>query len=189
MKFLKIKLIVALLIANCLLQGIDVSGNQSGEWIPENNPYNVIGYIVVPSQEVLTIHPGVEVLFTGMFGINVYGQIIAAGTETDSISFSGAAQTEWDQIRLDNSEAEHYFSYCRIRDAYRGIASVDSPVEIDGCHFLNNENGIFIGAIGNPDPPAILINNCLIENSLNHGIFILENSATIVENCDICFSA
>jgi hypothetical protein len=41
----------------------NVSGNVSGNWTLSGSPYNVTGNIQVVASQILTIEPGVEVIF------------------------------------------------------------------------------------------------------------------------------
>ncbi|MBN2828770.1 MAG: hypothetical protein JXR56_00450, partial [Candidatus Cloacimonetes bacterium] len=85
------------------LFAIQVSGTQSGTWTADNNPYEVMGDITVPTGQSLTLEPGVEVLITGAYQITVQGLIAVNGTVTDSVriqpipTFTGF----WDGIRLE----------------------------------------------------------------------------------------
>ncbi len=63
------------------------TGSVSGLWSAANSPYQVNGDIDIPLGATLTIEAGTDVHFTGEYQFDVYGQLIAAGTETDSIFF------------------------------------------------------------------------------------------------------
>ncbi len=63
------------------------SGSVSGTWTAADSPYEVNGHIDVPVGATLTIEPGTDVHFTGEYQFDVYGQLVAEGTETDSIFF------------------------------------------------------------------------------------------------------
>jgi len=64
------------------------SGDVYGDWKIEGSPYLILGDIHVPSDERLTIRPGVMVVFQGSFSFEIEGKIEAAGTVTDSIYFT-----------------------------------------------------------------------------------------------------
>ncbi len=73
-------------------------GNVSGTWTKANSPYHVNGNIDIPMNSTLTIEPGTEVYFTDQYEFNVHGQLIAEGTEADSILFhadSLGSQDAW----------------------------------------------------------------------------------------------
>ncbi len=63
------------------------SGSVSGTWTQANSPYHIDGNIDVPMNSTLTIEPGTEIYFTDQYEFNVHGQLIAEGTEADSIFF------------------------------------------------------------------------------------------------------
>ena len=170
------------------LFAVDVTGNQSGEWIPENNPYNVVGDITVPINEILQITGGVEIVVQGNFQITVAGKLIAAGTETDSIFIHSVdAGINWSGIKLENEIEENSFQYCHIENAENAVKSVNSAVNIDDCRFTDNEKAIDIFGSGNPQP--IQIQNCFISACQQNGIYILENSNVQISNCEITHCA
>ena len=170
------------------LFAVDVTGNQSGEWIPENNPYNVVGDITVPINEILQITGGVEIVVQGNFQITVAGKLIATGTETDSIFIHSVdAGINWSGIRLENEIEENSFQYCRMENAENAVKSVNSAVNINNCRFTENEKAIDIFGSGNPQP--IQIQNCFISACQQNGIYILENSNVQILGCEITHCA
>ena len=175
---------ILLMIFSCtLLPGIDVFGDQSGVWSAENNPYNVIGDITVPDNESLEIQPGVIVEVQGNYLITVIGNIQVNGSVTDSIRFYGNGGLIWEGIRLENETLENNFGYCLIKNAETAINSINSPVNISSCHFNENEKAIDIFGIGNP--AEVNISACFIENCQQNGVYIVENSNTIINSCNI----
>lgn len=180
--------ILLLTITTLSLFAIQVSGNQSGTWSPDNNPYEVIGDVTVPTGLTLTIQPGVMVHAMGLFQITAEGNIIAVGTAQDSIYFvSGQADPTalWDGIRLENTTVQSQFSYCRIDNGDYGINSINSPVNITYCHFKNNKRGIQAYGIGSIDPAVVLIDHNLIELTIQNGILVAQNSNTLITNNEI----
>ena len=175
-------------ISFCLLIvslfSIDVSGDQSGTWTPDNNPYNVVGDITVPIGEILQIEPGVEVILQGDYQITAAGQIEANGTETEMIYFqSNSGGISWSGIRLENEILENVFSYCELKNAENAINSINSAVSVMSCNFLENQKAINIYGIGNPRP--VLIQDCDITGCQQNGIYIVENSNAQILNCEI----
>lgn len=184
------KLILGLFVIFTIsLFATDVSGNQSGSWVAADSPYVMVGDVTVFSGQTLTIEPGVQVLSNAGFQLTVTGNIIAEGTITDSISFSYNGEgINWAGIKLEGS-AESSFSYCSVRDAEEGINTVGAPVEISNCFISNNIQGIHVFGIGYDPLPIVLIDNCVITNSQENAIFVVENSGVTIQNCDISFSA
>jgi hypothetical protein len=84
-------------------------GNVSGTWSKKSSPILVSGDVNVPFGKTLIIQPGVIVKFTGLYTINVQGNLIATGTDKDSIIFtvldtSGIKHKNrvgWNGIRFD----------------------------------------------------------------------------------------
>ena len=145
-------LFALVLFKNILFAQTAVSGNQSGTWLAVNSPYEVTGDITIPSGEVLTIEPGVEVEFQGRYRIYVDGQIIANGTQSDSIIFTAANPAEgWAGIRLDGTPDISQFSYCRFEygktdangsypDQHGGaVVLLNADAEFYHCVFANND--------------------------------------------------
>jgi parallel beta-helix repeat protein len=64
------------------------SGPVFGTWPNSGSPYYIEGEIAIPAGQTLTIEPGVLVEFQGHYKLNVQGQLLAVGTETDSIIFT-----------------------------------------------------------------------------------------------------
>lgn len=180
--------ILLLAVISATLGSIQVSGNQSGTWTADNNPYQIIGDITVPTGTTLTVQPGVYVEALGNYQITAEGNIIANGTVTDSIKFvSGQADPTalWQGIRLENTTVQSQFSYCRIDNGDYGINSINSPVSITYSHFKNNKRGIQAYGIGSIDPAVVLIDHNLIELTIQNGILVAQNSNTLITNNEV----
>ena len=183
--------IETLVILGLLVLGISSSaaatdvpgGNVSGTWTAAGSPYNILGDLTVPAGETLTILPGVEVLFTGFYRLTALGVILAEGSQADSIRFTGS--TLWDRIRLENENEASEFAYCVLTGAERGLNSVDSPVSLRDSRLGEHITAVDVFGVGNPVPPVVTIADCLIHDCQQHGIFIVENSNTSIEDCEI----
>ncbi len=107
-------LLYILIIVSFLQAQTDVSGNVSGTWTVANSPYIAINNLVLQPADELTIEPGVEIRFDGNFRFDVFGYLLAVGTEADSITFTRNGDTDWMSINFaqdtdDNSKLQ----YCR----------------------------------------------------------------------------
>jgi len=117
-------------------------GNVSGTWTKANSPYVINGNIDIPINASLTIEPGTSVYFTGEYEFNVHGQLLAEGTESDSILFFSDSLGRrlrppydleypfgfWYGITFhatdSSNQATSVLKYCRISYAYeRWIAT------------------------------------------------------------------
>lgn len=171
------------------LQALDVSGNQSGTWELANSPYTLTGDVTVPVNASLVIEAGVEVIFAGDYQITALGRMIAQGTEAAMIEFKASTDVSTvthQGIRLEYEGGEpNLFDYCLIKNGEYGINIILSPVNITNCHFTYNEGAIHVFALGNNNPPPVLIEDNLIENSIKSAILITESSTTSVLNNEI----
>ncbi len=147
---LLLAIVVSSGISTSIFAQTQVSGNQSGTWYSSDSPYNVIGEIVVPTGETLTIESGVEINFQGYFKFTVHGNLQALGTEADSIFFTTDNQSVgWGGIRFDDSDGISNLSYCRIEfgktsgeypDIHGGgMALIGSDAVVSNCVFADND--------------------------------------------------
>src|SRR3990172_2028024 len=91
MKLCFILFIILTLVSPCSAQ-VDVEGEVSGEWDADDNPFVIVGDATVPDGELLTIGPGVQIIFREDVTLTVNGNIIAIGTigsAVDTIRFHG----------------------------------------------------------------------------------------------------
>jgi hypothetical protein len=162
----------------CQASLITVSGNVSGTWSVDT--VMVIGDVTVPAGQTLTIQPGVEVQFTGLWKLLVNGQLDAVGTVSDSIIFTRAYPTEeskWRGLRLDGADNATLLEYCRIEWA-KGTGAY--PAVHGGCVWINN--------------CSPTVRHCRILNGYSHNanyngmggaISFEANTTSVVEYCHI----
>jgi hypothetical protein len=171
------------------LIAIDVSGNQSGIWSPDNNPYNMIGEITVPAGETLEIQAGVEVVAMGNYRITALGNILSIGTQNDSIRFHGNNGLNWGGIRLENETVQSTFNYCRISNTDDindyGIHSINSPVLINHSYIDDHQKGVHFSALTGTTPSLMEIKNSKVAYCEKNGILITDNSNVLVDSCEI----
>ncbi len=178
---------LALILAAALccgaLAATDVSGNQSGLWDLANSPYNIVGDVTIPAGTSLNIDPGVQVLAMGDYRITALGRIYALGTEADSIRFlSGVAgpSPTWKGIRLESIDQTTHLGFCYIEKAEYGVNSINSPALIHHCRFNLNQKGMQLYGIGIADPAEVIVSTNIIENSIQNGILIAQNSNAVI---------
>lgn len=154
------------------------SGSIWGTWTKSNSPYYVDGHVDVPLNSTLTIEPGTSVYFSGKYEFNVHGQLIAEGTETDSIFFFADSMEEtndypyytgfWYGITFhatDSTDQEtSVLKYCKIRHGFERW--------LETGHASANFSRYFGGGLIYYKS-TIDISNCRIENSLSSGTSII----------------
>ncbi len=157
----------------------------SGTLTAAGGPYYFKRDRRINSSETLTIEPGTEIYFAGRYKLIVYGQLIAEGTETDSIIFSAEEPTiGWHGIRFyntNNSSADtSRLKYCKLE---HGIAYPnDTP-------FPENRYG---GAIMCTNSGNVVVSNSLFTNNksmYDGGSIYCDNfSSIIIEGCEFRYS-
>ena len=116
----------------------DVSGTVSGTWTTNNSPYRVTNNIQVA---VLTINPGVTVVFAGNYVFQVAGVLKANGTPTAPIVFMGT-NGGWQGIYFNNSSPGSVLAYCTVSNSVNsGIRIINSSPAIKSCFITSNSSG------------------------------------------------
>jgi parallel beta-helix repeat protein/predicted outer membrane repeat protein len=172
-------------------------------WTKVNSPYIVTGSVLVQEGVTLTIEPGVEVKFDSAKGLQVEGQLIAQGTETERIVFTSNQPTpapgDWVNILFTDTSVDATYDgegnyingsimqYCTVE--YGGgtglpmLKMASSSPFIDHCTATHSASGgIQI------DEGSIKICNSTISNnsaSSNGGGIYAAASTLTVSNCTI----
>jgi flagellar hook assembly protein FlgD len=179
--------------------GTTVSGTifTDTTWTYAGSPYIVIGNIFVygtSSEPTLTIEPGVEVRFNGLYylsiGYSLYkGRLVAQGTSANPIIFTSnnasPAAGNWYGIRFYNhATTESSLDYVTVEYAgyqYGSIYISNSSPSINNSSIINNANkGIDI--TGNSAP---LITNSVISSNVTYGIYVANNSTPLISSTAI----
>jgi len=148
-----------LLLTNSAFALTVVNGNVSGTWPLSGSPYYMIDSCTVPTGEILTIEPGVEVVISEGVSFNIYGQIIAVGTESQPIIFRS----------VNNS-----VKYARV---YVQNGSSNPPIsEFKNCYFKNAVYGLYLHAYGRIDNAYTTlqtdVSDCVFDNTVTTAIYI-----------------
>ncbi|MDO9576911.1 MAG: YCF48-related protein [Candidatus Cloacimonadales bacterium] len=165
---------------------IYVSGDVSGIWSADT--VKVVGALTIPDGETLTIEPGTYVEFQGHYKFNVQGQLLAIGTEQDSIIFTVADTTGyynyshfgWHGIRFDNTPATNdssKFYYCHFE--YGKAIGAEYEDKQGGVFYINNCSKIHISHSTFYDNYA----------TLGAGIYCSNYSSPIIEFNDISYNS
>ncbi|UCE36904.1 MAG: Ig-like domain-containing protein [Thermoplasmata archaeon] len=134
-------------------------------WYQTDSPFIVTGDVTVEPGVTLTIEPGVEVKFDGLYSLIVNGTLIAQGTPGSPILFTSnqgvPAKGDWHRIRLHG--ANNIMDYCEISFG-------DYPLYIMCANTKNR------------------ISNCKISNNTGDGIYLKETSGNIIYNTTVTSS-
>lgn len=105
--------------------------------------------IEIPFGTTLVIAPGVKVLFEGYHVLRVNGLIIAEGTPSEPVLFSGVDRETlsrekpvWKGIEIVGKNAHGHFRNCRFEGAYKNLIWESSP-SFDSCQFTGNHYGLY----------------------------------------------
>ncbi|MCX6029266.1 MAG: right-handed parallel beta-helix repeat-containing protein, partial [Chloroflexi bacterium] len=190
-------------------QAIDVGGE-----IPQNQTWST-GYsfrvtdnVIVPTGVTLTIEPNVEVRFATGKGLQVYGTLVARGTNTQPITFTTSSETPaagaWQFLNFTDSsvdatfdEDDNYVSgsvlqYCKV--LYGGGSGAPGAIQIqNAAPFIDNcqiSHSMGLGIYATNPPDLRISNNTLSDNtrmgdayhSSGGGIYLGGGNATITNN-------
>ncbi|TKJ41225.1 hypothetical protein CEE37_06050 [candidate division LCP-89 bacterium B3_LCP] len=166
-KLLKV-LMLCLLVAGFAQAQTYISGPQSGTLGP--GLYIVEGNIRVMPGETLTIVPGTDLQHNGNWKWEIYGQLNAEGTESDSIYF----------VR-QNPVGEHRWASLRFMEGAADASTIDYCV-IDNCNIPSGTPSTKLGGGIYTNGVDITVTNSRISNcdAYWHGGGIYASSANIV---------
>ncbi len=139
-------------------QGPHVMGEAYGIWSVDESPYIIGGPIEVPDGMVLSIDPGVEIIWDGPWQLTVNGSIQANGTASDRIGFTAAVpDMTTHNIWLNaNMPGSSWFTSCdftglscRSDFTNGGVISIylSDNVSITDCVFTDNYSSACGGSI------------------------------------------
>lgn len=133
----------------------------SGHWTATGSPYIINTSIYVPTGSTLTIDPGVDVRFAGMYNFTVAGKLVATGSATSPISFHAQDTMGWHNDTAPAGgwgglyfqvfgDTGSILKYCNISDCKygtdtggfatsRGAISAYRQVELQYCNIFHNQ--------------------------------------------------
>lgn len=164
-------LIFLLGITKTFATSITVSGNVTGQWNADT--VFVTSDIQVPFNQSLTLKAGCKVLFKGYYGLKVYGQLTALGTEANPIHFKSADTTgfseqsitgSWAGVFVQNAPwAPVIFQHCVFQyiKASPCINLEYGFAQFRNCQFYNNLGSYLLYNVHK----SHVIRNCIMANN------------------------
>ena len=165
--------------------GSDISGNLSGIWSSQNNPYTISGDVTINPDDELVIESGTEVYTNGNSKIIVSGMLEAVGEDRAGILFG--TDDGWKGIEFQNTMEDNKIENCEITGATECAISVEfSSVVILNNSIHGNTSAAVGAAIDLSSSDDVLIENNFIYNNvsanLTGGIGCMNSSPLIKNN-------
>ncbi|MEW6427532.1 MAG: right-handed parallel beta-helix repeat-containing protein [Thermodesulfobacteriota bacterium] len=115
---------------------------QDTEW---GGTLKVAATVTVPEGVSLAVKPGTTILFDRKAGLDVFGRLIAEGTDDARIRFTSAAAApapaDWNEVRLEHAEGSR-ISRCDFEYATWGLHVHYVPMTIADNRFRHNDGGL-----------------------------------------------
>lgn len=168
-------------------------------WNTAGSPYIVIGNILVSHGYTLTIEPGVIVKFNADKALQIDGELVAVGTESNRIIFTSnqpnPAPGDWAKIHFPDISNDAVFDisgaylsgcimkYCDILFAgslgFGAVHNQDSGPYLSQCKIVNSAScGVYSAGVGQ-SISCSRIDSSLIKDCLDYGIYINSYSTTL----------
>jgi len=110
-------------------EGTYVFGEIEGSttWTANSGPYIIVGDVIIPEGETLTIEPGVEIKFDKYYELDVKGTLKAVGDKDNYITFTSNRDNpylgSWRGIKVEETSINNEVQYTIIEYADTGIYS------------------------------------------------------------------
>ena len=163
------KIFLLLLLLSNLMSQTLVSGNVSGVWDMQGNPYRLTANCVVAFGDTLIIDDGVRIDLDSTFEFRVQGVLFATG-----VLFHNGGSVRGDNGLLDMNN-------CAFNELDGGIKIISGRARLHGCRIDDTaETGI---SFSNVD--SSYVRNSHISNSGDYGIKILQSDEVEVSGCQL----
>ena len=177
-KFVTIILIGTIVLSSfTLIRGTQASagGNIASNttWIKANSPYSLTGNVTVDSSATLTIEPGVTIQIPSDCTLQVNGILVARGTSSEKISFTGG------DVSLAGSGSGSVIENAILNPTNLIIGS---SATINGNTIIGRGSANSFEAVLINDGAPIISNNLIYGADSQRGIRITGGSPTISSN-------
>jgi parallel beta-helix repeat protein len=161
------------------LVAVDTTFDASG------GPYTVLGRIEVSPGATLTIAPGTQLRFTGLYYLLVHGKLMAQGSDGNRILFTSdkatPARGDWGGIYFyDDSDDASTLSYATIEYAQSySIYCANASPTID--HVIvqeGSDRGMYLTSESKPT-----VSQSTFQNNTNYGIYMDGGSDAVISDC------
>lgn len=170
-------------------------------WTLTGSPYIVIGNILVDNGVILTINAGITVKFDSLMALQIDGELIARGDNSNKITFTSNQSTstrgDWGFILFSNTSIDASFDisgnyisgsileYCVIEYAGGGTSVQGAVVMDDALPFINYstiQHSAMSGIYASNLMGSLKITNNDIGDNLYSGIRVSGGYAIISKN-------
>jgi parallel beta-helix repeat protein len=160
-KILTTAVIAFFITTPCFSQSIEVGDTISTDSTWTADTVKVTSDLTVADGATLTIQPGTFIQFQGHYKFNVFGRLLAVGSEADTIVFSPAdTTTGWRGIRFDNGDQGGVNGAMDDNDSSKIVYCKIEYGRATGSDWDNRGGGILVW-----DFSKLLIANSLITNN------------------------
>ncbi len=163
-------------------------GEVSGQWTFQDHPFLISAPINVPANGTLIIDPGVEILFNAGTQLDVYGSLIADGTEEDSITFraNSGSVGDWRWLKVEGARSSgSRLTYCIIRHTEYGLHVDGSQPTVSNSRISEHSRSCILIEGGS----RVEVSNSIIAASRHQGIKVDERSNPRIMDCQILGNA
>ncbi|MCK4655176.1 MAG: T9SS type A sorting domain-containing protein [Candidatus Cloacimonetes bacterium] len=160
------------------------AGNVNGVWTFPNSPYIIDGEISIQQGDELTIEPGIQVIFSSHYKFNIYGRILAEGTQNDTIIFTICDTTGFSNF-YSNAGSWHSLRFYDTNTNGQDSSKVIYCKLEYGKATTGGSSGIYGGAIKFYNSSDILVKHCSITENIavsGGGICCYPNSSPCLED-------
>jgi len=164
-----------------------IPGNLSGTIINDsvllaNQTYTVTGNITVQNGVLLTIQPGVKIVFSGRHYFYVDGAVRALGSTSASVEFTSGqsvpAPGDWQGLFFRSNDTRNHFDHVEIKYATSAMyfmSGYGGATRLHNSTIDQNTNGIYVTGDGdvNHNPNVIVTNNNII-NTTGYSYYVTQ---------------